>query len=180
MRILILSAVLFICLSFSDDPNQLVGRKVPNMNVTAVDSTLVNEQFFASRTTVITFYGWGCHPCRDEIRELTSISSQFDARAFRVLIITDDLRGSILNHFTSDTADHNEKKFVIDPDKIKIVRDRKSTLHKAFAVSAIPSTFIVDNKGVIRQHILGFATIKNGSGLLGVVLPKMIKSYSEE
>jgi cytochrome c-type biogenesis protein len=93
------------------------------------------------RVVLLNFWATWCIPCRSEIPELNTMHRELESRGLSVVGVS-----------TYDGAD-GVRSFDIKQDYPVLLGDQ--TVEAKFAVSALPTTFILDRQGRIRAKIIG-------------------------
>jgi cytochrome c-type biogenesis protein len=115
----------------------------PDVELKTLDGQPFRLSELRGRVVLLNFWATWCGPCRKEIPELNAMHRDLEARGFSVVGVS-----------TYDSADQI-KDFQKD-----LRQDYKLALGDAdaqakFAVSALPTTFIIDREGRIREKIIG-------------------------
>jgi len=111
--------------------------------------TLRDEQITLSslrgKVVLLDFWATWCGPCKESIPHLIQIRKDFQAKGFEVIGLSMD-RGDerIVRNFIN-TMDI--------PYPVLIAPD---DLAKKYGVTGLPTTFLIDREGKIREKIVGF------------------------
>ncbi len=136
-----LSAVLQA--AFVNDPaplfslKDLSGKEIALKNFQGKDIVFVN--FWAS---------W-CPPCKQEFPELNELANEYKGHGLQVLAINLDKSQERVEKFL--------EKMKIKPDALTILLDPKSEVVSSYVARSMPSSFIVDKKGIIRFVHFGYS-----------------------
>ncbi|HUP90425.1 MAG TPA: TlpA disulfide reductase family protein [Longimicrobiales bacterium] len=87
-----------------------------------------------------------CIPCRKEIPELQALHQQFSGRGLKVVGVSVDEAG------TDDDVAGFAKDFGVT---YTIVRDPDDRISELFRTPGVPSSFLIDRKGIVRWRKLG-------------------------
>lgn len=146
-RALLLAVVLLACAGsrqgFLSSP--LVGRTV---EVAAEDlkGRAVRLDFAAGRVRVVDFWATWCDPCRDQLPFLDRLSTDYGPQGLSVYAISFDEDRAALERFLEET-----------PVSFEILWDKGgAALSDRLEVTRLPTTLLVDRKGVVREVHLGF------------------------
>ncbi len=116
----------------------------PNVSLPALDGgsrVLAQER---GKVVLLNFWATWCIPCRTEMPELQSLA--------------DELQGE---SFTLFTIDLQEDAATITPFRrelglrLPVLLDEDGEVTRSYGVRALPATFLIDRKGVLRQQRLG-------------------------
>ena len=95
--------------------------------------------------TYIDFWASWCGPCRLSLPALNQLSKDFDADDFRIIAISVD-------YVEEDALDFLARY----PDDYPVAIDTTGDLGRAFSVAGMPSGYLVDRSGQIREIHVGF------------------------
>lgn len=128
-----------------------VGNQAPNFTLNDIHGKSVKLKDVTGRNkvTLVNFWATWCPPCRGEIPELIQLYKKYAPQ--KVALLAVDLQE--------------------DPGKVKafakengmnfpILMDTNGMVGSQYRVSGIPTTFIMDSKGQIRDMIVGGTTLK--------------------
>ncbi len=96
------------------------------------------------KVVLIDFWATWCGPCRFISPKLSALQGRFGAQGFKVVGITTDAP-----EVAATFAEKSQMKY-------SIVSDESGETSRAYGVSGIPTLFIVDKKGVIRDVFVGY------------------------
>jgi len=113
----------------------------PEVELKTLDGKSFQLTELRGRVVLLNFWATWCVPCRSEIPELNNMHRDLESRGLSVLGVS-----------TYDGAD-GVRSFDIKQDYPVLLGDQ--TVEAKFAVSALPTTFILDRQGRIRAKIIG-------------------------
>lgn len=122
-----------------------VGEVAPDFTLTDLDGNQVSLSDLRGKTVLINFWATWCPPCRKEMPDIESLYQQYRDQDFVVLGVdiaesADNVRRFVKKGGFSWT-------FVIDSDYTTSVNYR---------IRAIPSSFFVDEEGVVKAAHVGY------------------------
>jgi len=124
--------------------------QVPNFFWTDASGKQVTFDSFRGKVTLVNFWATWCGPCRKELPDLVALSKEFANRNVKILGISTDRGSNVVN---------DVKTFVQEKSIPYQVVISNSDLEEAFGnISAIPTSFIIDQQGKIVQKLLGART----------------------
>ncbi len=141
---LILSTVTVLgCSKSGDDSGS--GNKAYNFTLKSVDGKTVSLADFKGKVVIVDFWATWCPPCRKGVPDLVDIQKEFKDKVAIIGISLD-----------SDQSSNNLKPF-IKSFKINypIVLGDQNVVEKYGNINAIPTTFIIDQKGNIVNSYIG-------------------------
>jgi len=93
---------------------------------------------------LVNFWATWCKPCEDEMPAMQRLYSALHDEGFQLLAVSVDDEPGVVVEF-------NERLALTFP----ILMDREGTVSHRYQVRAMPSTFFVDQAGVIQEVTLG-------------------------
>ena len=112
----------------------------------ARDGKKVKSKEFAGKVLLITFFATWCPPCRQEVPTLNKLQKQYESKGFSVIGLSVDEKGPKV------------VKKMIKKDKIiyPILMAKGKTARAFGGVVGIPTSFLVDKKGMIVKRYPGY------------------------
>ncbi len=118
----------------------------PAFTLEAMDGTVVHSEDLAGKVVLVNFWATWCTPCRLEMPALQKLHAEKESAGLVVLGISQD-RGS-----RGGVAE-----FLAERDITYPVAYDTREIERAFGgVSMLPTTFLIDRRGVIRHQVFGF------------------------
>ena len=131
------------------DKGGLIGNPAPDFSVKALagGSGTVSLKSLRGKVVLVDFWGTFCEPCKKSFPKLQDLNTKYSTSGFRIVGISED------------EADDKEKipgfassygaKFTVGWDEDK-------SIAKSYKPDTMPSSFIIDKKGVVRYAHVGF------------------------
>ena len=147
-------------------PSALIGKKVPDFSLPAIDGTGVpgfdSAALKAGGVTVVNVWASWCVPCREEHPLLRQLAKRADIRLFGI------------NY--KDEAE-NARRFLgtLGQPFAAIGADEDGRVVIDWGGYGVPETFIVDGDGVIRYKWIGPLTPDALTGVLNTEIEKAKK-----
>jgi peroxiredoxin len=126
-----------------------IGNLAPDFTLTTLDGKSVSLSELRGRPVVLNYWVTWCIPCRDEMPAIESLQSQYQAEGLVILSINgtkQDVLGDV-------------EKFVGDLGlTFPVLLDQSEEVYNAYRVLFMPTSFFIDQRGVIQDVLLGSTT----------------------
>jgi peroxiredoxin len=113
--------------------------QAPDFTLKSADGQTVSLAQFKGDVVMINFWASWCGPCRQEMPLLDSIYKQYKDMGFTLLGVNVEPHASSANAWLKKT-----------PVSYPILYDPNSQVSQLYQVQAMPTTVIVDRKGIVR------------------------------
>ncbi|MDX1696215.1 MAG: TlpA disulfide reductase family protein [Ketobacteraceae bacterium] len=122
-----------------------VGQQAPEITLPDRNGKTVKLSDFRGQVVMVNFWASWCQPCRTEMPLIEDLYQKFKKIGFVVLAVN------------VDEEPENGKKMLKEvPVSFPVVFDSKNQMIEKYGVQAMPSTYMVDRKGVIREVHRGY------------------------
>ncbi|MDQ5838517.1 MAG: redoxin domain-containing protein [Acidobacteriota bacterium] len=127
-------------------PNNVAAEPAPDVELKTTDGKLLRLSDLRGQVVLLNFWATWCVPCRSEIPGLNEMQRGLAARGLKVVGVT-----------TSDDAERvlSYQKDVKQDYTVALGDDAVAA---KYAVGVLPTTFVIDREGRIRQKIIGEKT----------------------
>ena len=105
----------------------------------------VTDSTYLGRVTYVDFWASWCGPCRLSLPALNRLSQEFDSADFGVVAISVD--------YVDEDALDFLKRYPVD---YPVAIDKTGNSGRDFAVAGMPSGYLIDRDGLIREVHVGF------------------------
>ena len=141
-----LCAAVLTVLSTSNALGEAEGHSVPHCTLTAVGSNKrLDLRQLQGKVVYVDFWASWCGPCAQSFPFMNTLDRDLRDRGLRVV-------GINLDEDPADAQDFLSKR----PARFAVAMDADKSCAQSFGVQAMPSTYVIDRKGVIRHVHLGF------------------------
>ena len=121
------------------DPAPLPDHAAPDLALLQIDGTLRTLRDLRGQVVLINFWATWCPPCRAEMPAIQQAYAEYRERGFVVLAVNQREDATAITPFL-------EQHGLTFP----ILIDRDGQASATYQASALPSSFFVDRRGVIR------------------------------
>lgn len=129
------------------------GKTAPALGLTGLDGK-AHALPEAGKLTVINFWATWCPPCREELPELDKFAKAHAG----------DLAFCAVN--LQEPADKVQGFLKQNGYSLPVLLDGEGTVARAWRVNAIPTTVVIDKKGVVRFRKTGPVTAAELEGVI--------------
>ncbi len=100
-----------------------------------------------SAATLVSFFTTWCKPCEKEIPELLNLAKRFEAKGFRVVLVSLD---------QSEVEEIREFVAKVGAGGLPVVWDEEGELMYLYEVFSLPTNILVDRKGEVAMAWQGY------------------------
>ncbi len=140
------------------------GKPAPDFTLPGRDAQVDSASL---RGQVVLLYIWftGCPPCMKETPELVALGRQFSAHGLAIV-------GANADRFLGLGYDDSVRKRYIEEQKIQypVVHWTRESDAAFGSIAIFPTMFLINRKGVIVRHWVGFVTGEELRGAIGKAL----------
>ena len=155
-----ITPLLFFCLTafsthaaWDDQPKLGHNLTAVSKPVLAPDFTLEDmdeEQHkfadYRGKVVLLNFWATWCPPCKREMPSMERLYQKFNGENFTVIAINQMETGDHVFAYTGQLD--------VDPT-FTVLFDKDSKVSQAYRVRGLPTTYLIDKKGVIRYRAIG-------------------------
>ena len=146
---LALSALLAVSCSPGQDPD--AGRAMPALELPDLLGRPVSLQQFSGRVIMLNFWATWCGPCRDEVPEFVELQKEYGPQGLSIVAVS-------LDEKTPDEVSKFAGEFGINFQVLYAGSRKEDVIGLMGGISGIPTTFLIDRRGVIVRRVTGRAT----------------------
>jgi peroxiredoxin len=148
VKILLLVIFALFLVNCSSEPHVLtVGQKPPDFSLPDIDKkNTISLSDFNDKVVLIRFWTVDCTACAKEMPELEEIYQNNQDKGMSILAINVRQPEDVVKKYMS-----NLPTTITYP----VLLDTYAKIYKKYGIVGVPTTIIVDRKGVIKEKILG-------------------------
>jgi cytochrome c biogenesis protein CcmG/thiol:disulfide interchange protein DsbE len=145
---LVLATAVLLASCATNSVHPLVGTPVPEMKVSALDGRALSTRALVGKVVLVDIWASYCDPCKEELPLLEALASRLRSKGVAVLAVSvDEERENAVGFLKAHGAAWTTLSFAHDPggrfaDRLKVPK--------------MPSSYIVDRAGIIRQVNSGY------------------------
>jgi peroxiredoxin len=117
----------------------------PAFTLTARGGSSVSLSQYKGQVVMLNFWASWCGPCRQEMPLLENIYKKYNKMGFTLIGVNVEPDSKAADDWLKQT-----------PVSFPVIYDKDSTVSRAYDVSGMPSTVIIDRKGNIRVLHRGY------------------------
>lgn len=121
-----------------------IGKPAPDFVLQDTKGKTWHLSELKGKVVFVNFWATWCPPCRAEMPSMQELVQAMPPNAFQMLAI-----------LSNDQADMAEKLTASIGFTSPILLDPENQAAKAYGITGVPETFIVDKEGILREVIIG-------------------------
>ncbi len=128
------------------------GPPAPFFEVSDLAGRSVTLDQLRGHTVILNFWASWCGPCRAEFPSLVSLHRELSGRGLEILAISTDVSARDIDEFLKGT-----------PLPFRVAMDREGKAAASYAVSTLPTTFVLDREGRVIERVDGSVDWSRGA-----------------
>src|SRR5438270_3086866 len=117
-----------------------------DVQFTKLDGSLLHLKDLRGRVVLLNFWATWCIPCRSEIPSLSAMEKDFESRGLSIIGVSYDDTADLVQQFQKDI-----------PQSYQVVLGGRE-VGADLPAAPLPTTYIIDREGRIREKIIGERT----------------------
>lgn len=118
-----------------------------NFQLTSLDQQTVSLSNYRGKTVIVNFWASWCPPCKAEMPHMQSFYEKNKQQNIEILAV---------NVTKIDSGEKEIKQFVEKYGlTFPILLDEQGTVSSMYGAKSLPTTYIIDENGFIKQKIVG-------------------------
>ncbi len=119
------------------------AEPAPDVALTTTDGKPLKLSELRGQVVLLNFWATWCVPCRSEIPALNAMEKELSARGFKVVGVTTSDSSDVVREYQKDVR--QDYTVALGDDGVA----------NTYSVGVLPTTFIIDRDGRIREKIIG-------------------------
>jgi len=128
-----------------DTGDNFVGNRAPSVEIGQLDGGTFSVEALRGKPVILSFWASWCGPCRREMPELETLYQEYKSTGLVVVGVNVDREIDPVRKFLSTT-----------PVNFPIALDSDSELLGLYQVASMPTSFMIDKRGVVVHKKVGF------------------------
>jgi peroxiredoxin len=124
--------------------DSLVGSRAPEFALRDMQGKYVSLTALRGKVVVLNFWATWCPPCRKELPGLERLRREYAGRGLAVVAVSTDSTERGIRKFLAET-----------PLSLRVVHDRDGRISQLYGVFSLPTTFVIDRRGIVMRHYIG-------------------------
>ena len=120
------------------------GYLAPALEGVTLSGSPVRLEDLKGKVVLVNFWATWCPPCRLEMPAMQALYTRYHDQGFAILAVNLQEQDDQMSAFVDEMG-----------LTFPVVIDRAGDLSSAYRVTSLPTTFIVDREGIIRDRIVG-------------------------
>lgn len=146
---------------------QAINKPAPQFELAWLDGSRLSSNDLAGKVVVLDFWATWCGPCQAEFPEFQKLFEKYkDNPGVSLVAVNSSWRGDTPKK-AKDFLESKEYDF-------SAAYDDGGQVTQRFNVTGIPTTFILDKKGVIRSTQVGFDSSKDYVGQMSSQIDNLL------
>lgn len=121
-----------------------VGQVAPDFALPTLGGQTARLSDYRGQVVLVNLWATWCPPCRMEVPELVSAYNRYKGRGFTILAIN---QGEGRGEVQAFAGEHGMS--------FPVLLDLERAILSAYRTRGIPTSFLVDRQGVLRQVVVG-------------------------
>lgn len=121
-----------------------IGKEAPDFSLSDLQGKIWKLSDLRGKVVFVNFWATWCQPCREEMPDMESLYRGMADKPFQMLAI-----------LSSDSQANAELMVKMTGTTFPILLDPDGSVSRAYGLTGVPETYIVDPKGILREKFLG-------------------------
>ncbi|MFC4404313.1 thiol-disulfide oxidoreductase ResA [Gracilibacillus xinjiangensis] len=163
--VVLFGALLFAVISniLADDAALDIGDQAPDFQLTHLNdeqSDTVRLEDLKGKGVMLNFWATYCEPCEREMPYMESLYPEYKEKGVEIIAVSVDATELVIDQF----VDQYNLTF-------PVLHDKNSQVMDAYGIRPLPTTFFIDEDGIVVERVIGELTLENLEGYLQKIEP---------
>lgn len=163
--IILFAALLFAVISniTKEEEAVQIGEEAPNFQLVQLngeENQTVRLSDLRGKGVMLNFWATYCEPCEREMPYMESLYPIYKEKGVEIVAISVDATEFVVQQFM-------DKYNLTFP----ILHDKKSQVMDAYRIKPLPTTYFIDENGIIVERVLGELSLERLDGYLQQIVP---------
>jgi thiol-disulfide isomerase/thioredoxin len=131
----------------AETPGTTVGAPLPELKVTSLDDRAFDRDALAGKVVLLDLWASWCAPCKEELPLLDEMAARLRSKGVTIVAVSIDENRDDAVGFVKSRA---------KPWSLSLAHDPEGKLAEKMKPARMPTSYIIDREGVIRQVNAGF------------------------
>jgi peroxiredoxin len=122
-----------------------IGQEAPELVLKDLAGKKVSTSSFKGKTVLLNFWATWCSYCRKERAELNTLHMKYSEKNLVILSVSIDKSDSKLKSYMKK-----------HPAEFIVLSDAEGESSKSYEIAGLPTTYLIDDKGIIRHKFVGY------------------------
>lgn len=130
---------------------QDVGSDAPAFSGKDTKGNEIKLGDYKDKVVLLDFWASWCSPCKQEMPFLIELYNEYKVKNFEIIAINLDTQEKKMHQFIEQLSTSPDFKITF-----KVIWDPKAEIAEKYGLKAMPTTVLIDRKGVVRFRYKGF------------------------
>jgi len=121
------------------------GQRAPGFNLSSLKGDKISLSGLAGQVVVVDFWAQWCGPCKEELPQLDKLQKEYAGKGVKIITVNIDKQ-----------RDNAEKLVKLLGLSLEVLLDPSGNVAASYDLPKMPTSYVVDKKGVIRYVHEGF------------------------
>jgi peroxiredoxin len=140
-------------------PSSGPGEPAPAFTLTSLEGSKVSLSDFRGKVVILDFWATWCPPCKREIPDFIVLQTKYGAQGLQILGVAVSDEESAVRKFVKDVGMN-----------YPVVLGTPAVSSQYGGVESIPTTFVIDRDGKIRETFVGYRSVDTFEAVIGPLL----------
>jgi thiol-disulfide isomerase/thioredoxin len=127
--------------------SQDIDKPASGFNVLSINGDTVNLQALSGKVVIVDFWASWCKPCKEEMPYFIGLYEKYKENGLVIIAVNLDENKEKLTGFIEKLG--TEVPYYI-------IHDKESKIAGDYKIETMPTSFVIDKKGIIRYKHEGF------------------------